>query len=136
MISSRQSCTWVEILMGAESSSCMQPTEAAPASTARSLRALFIASSLLSAAVARRVEPPLRAEAEEMLEAPDREDVVLRVERLRRRVAAGEAVDDPDLRAAVVPAPRRRDEGDHPEPEEVRRQRPRAGHAGGHVRRH
>src|SRR4051794_2481101 len=136
MISSRQSCTWVEIWMGAESSSFMQPREPAPASTARSERALFIAESLLSAAVARRVEPPLRAEAEEMLEAPQREDVVLRVERPGRRVAAGEAIDEPDLRAAVVAAPRRRDEGDHPEPEEVRRERPGAGRAGGRARRH
>src|SRR5512140_2210339 len=64
--------------------------------------------------IARRVEPPLRAEAEEVLDLALREDVFLRVEAARARVARGERVDDAELRATVRAAAARREVRDDP----------------------
>src|SRR5690242_1559170 len=84
----------------------------------RTLRWVFML--VLLTTVARRVEPPLRAEPEEVLERADRVNVILRVEHPRALAADGERVDEPEHRAAVVAAPRGREEGDDAEPEEAR----------------
>src|SRR5512141_3392502 len=120
MISSRQSETCVSSLIGSESSNDMQPVAPAPASAAkRSLApsrpiaiviAPFFTMTPLSAAVARRVEPPLGAEAEEVLDLVrgEREHVVLGIERPEAVVPRRDQVDEPELRSRVVSPPGQR----------------------------
>src|SRR5690348_15382764 len=106
MISSRQSVTCVASvgLESSASSTCMQPSDAAPpritASVAQEARFIL----RISTSVARGVEPPLGADAEEVLDRAQAEDVVHRVEGAGAGVAEGHRPDEADLRAAVVAA--------------------------------
>src|SRR5262245_42203086 len=127
MTSSRQSSTWVASAIGPSrpSSKYMQPGAAGTGSAAETEGSSRVFIAVLLATVARRVEPPLGAEAEEMLQRSERVDVVLRVEHPRALASGGEHVDQPELRAAVVTPPRGREEGDDAEPEQARAEGPR-----------
>src|SRR5262245_929169 len=121
MTSCRQSVTWVSrgISPPAPSSKDMQPrpreaaASAAIATTGR-FRAEAAPRPLLKnrtlASIARRVEPPLGAEAEEMIDLAQPCDVVRRIEGAGPLVAEGDDVDHAEMRAAVIAAPRRGEE--------------------------
>ena len=116
MTSSRQSLTWVSSLGGeatvgielhAPGEGGQRDQEAKETRRGRTTVELSILTS-----VTRGVEPPLRADPEEMLDAANRIDIVDWIERLCAGVPEAGAIDEPELRAAVVAATGRRQERD------------------------